>query len=323
VSLKIPFISIIIPLLNEERYLAACLDSLNKLDYPRDKFEIIIVDNGSTDASLDIAGQYEVQIYQHPRVKVGAVRNYGVTKAKGELVVFIDSDCVAEPDWLHRGVASLGERYKAVGGLYLLREHPAWIERYWILKSTRDFTYQTTFVGGCIFIWRDIFNSLGGFDEAMSAGEDTDITQRLKSSGHEINIDPQLSVVHLGYPVTIGSFIKRQMWHSENYYQNFRAALGDKVFLLTNAFMLGFILVLSSPLLGSFSLLTGVLLFATSPLALSAKRILRYKAGDIGVSGMVSVYLVDMLYLVGRVFGALRSLRKAIASGPDQKSTRR
>lgn len=320
---KLPLISIVIPVFNEERYLGACLDSLSKLDYPDEKLEIVLVDNGSTDNTLEIASQYEIEVFLHPGVKVGAVRNYGVVKASGELIVFIDSDCVVETDWLQRGLTSMNEQYGAVGGLYLLREQPAWIERYWILQSARDFAYQTSFVGGCIFIRREVFEAVGGFNEVMSAGEDTDLTQRLREAGYRLKIDPQLSVVHLGYPNTIKSFVKRQMWHSENYYLNFPAVLGDKIFILTNVFLLGFILLLVSPWLGMPTFLVGGLLFGLAPLVLSMKRISRYKVTGMGFSGLLSVYLVDLLYLFGRGLGSLRSLRRAIIPDSERKYARR
>ena len=133
-SRSVPSISVVIPVYNEERYLGACLTSLAKLDYPDSEVEIILVDNGSTDRSLDIAGGYDVKVYECPGVTVGAVRNFGASKATGKLIVFIDSDCVVKPDWLHRGLSSLGEGVDVAGGLYLLRERPSWIERYWILN---------------------------------------------------------------------------------------------------------------------------------------------------------------------------------------------
>lgn len=319
----LPFISIVIPVFNEERYLSSCLDSLCKLDYPNEKLEIILVDNGSTDGTLAIANQYDIGIFLHPDVNVGAVRNYGVVKASGELIVFIDSDCVVETDWLQRGLTSMNEQYGAVGGLYLLREQPAWIERYWILQSARNFAYQTSFVGGCIFIRREAFEAVEGFSEVMSAGEDTDLTQRLRDAGYRLKIDPQLSVVHLGYPDTIISFVRRQMWHSENYYLNFPAVLSDKIFILTNVFLLGFILLLVTPWLGMPTLLVGGLLFGLAPLVLSMKRISRYKVTGMGLFDLLSVYLVDLLYLFGRVLGSLRSLRRAIIHDSKRKYARR
>ena len=220
-------------------------------------------------------------------------------------------------------MSSLGEGVDVVGGLYLLRERPSWIERYWILESSRDIAYQTSLVGGCIYARREAFEAVGGFDEEMSAGEDTDLTMRLRSCGFRVVIDPRLSVVHLGYPDTIKSFVKRQMWHAENYYQNFPSVLGDRVFMLTNVFLVGFLLLPASLLLGVPTLILGLVLFSLAPLVLSAKRLLRYKVTAIGPFGLCSVYLIDGLYLIGRVLGSLRSLRRVVFSNSGSKSARR
>lgn len=104
----LPYVSIVIPVFNEERYLSLCLTSLMSLSYPKDRHEILLVDNGSTDRTLDIArGFGDVAIHVKENVKVGAVRNYGVQKATGTVIVFLDSDCVVNPEWLIDGVRKL------------------------------------------------------------------------------------------------------------------------------------------------------------------------------------------------------------------------
>src|SRR5690554_7672009 len=82
-----PFCSIIIPALNEEKDIAACLTSLSKQTYPRDCYEIIIVDNGSTDLTKAIASKYADHVLEKANCNVGAVRNYGVEKSTGEILI--------------------------------------------------------------------------------------------------------------------------------------------------------------------------------------------------------------------------------------------
>jgi glycosyltransferase involved in cell wall biosynthesis len=315
-----PFVSIVIPVFNEERYIASCLNSLTKLNYPSEKLEIILVDNGSTDRTMEIASTYDIKLYEYPGVKVGAVRNYGASQAKGEIIVFLDSDCVVSTDWISTGLNCLSQNLDAVGGLYLLRNKPAWVERYWILNSGRDFAYQNTFVGGCIFIYHNAFAAVGGFDELMSAGEDTDLTCKLKHAGYKIDIDPKISVIHLGYPETALAFLKRQMWHSENYYQNFPAVLKDKIFLLTNVFFLGLIIMLLSPWLEINLWLTGGSMLTIPPAVLSVKRIARYKLKSIKITDILPIYTLDVLYLTGRICGSIKSLRNLAKRSSIKKS---
>ena len=177
----LPYVSIVIPVFNEERYLSLCLTSLMSLSYPKDRHEILLVDNGSTDRTLEIArGFGEVAIHVKENVKVGAVRNYGVQKATGTVIVFLDSDCVVNPEWLIDGVRKLTANPGSVlGGRYLLRENPSWLEKYWILTAPGRTITQASLLGGCIFITKEIFQNIGGFDERLNAGEDSDLTVRL------------------------------------------------------------------------------------------------------------------------------------------------
>jgi len=315
---NVPFVSIVIPLFNEEQYVADCISALKILDYPRDRYEIIAVDNGSTDRSCDIVRELDVALFSLPDVKVGEVRNFGVAQSRGEIVVFIDSDCVAYKEWLRDGVKQL-ENFDAVGGLVMLRDKPSWIERNWILKSSRDYQYQNTFSGACIFIKRNVFDEIGGFDIHLNSAEDSALTETLRNNGYKIAINPKLNVVHLGYPVTIKDFINRQKWHSADYAKQLNSLIKDKTMLLVLMFLMSLImlmvgLVLMHTMLITLSLVSLVLI----PLVFSVKRVLRYKGISAG-SDIFSVYLVDVFYVVGRMLGLISGLKRLASSSANDK----
>ena len=306
-----PKISIVIPVFNEEQYLAQCLESIQTLDYPLNKLEVLLVDNGSTDKSVDIAKQYGFKVIVKTDVNVGGVRNWGVKNTTGEVIVFLDSDCVVNPNWLKDGIDCL-DGYEAIGGLCLLRDNASWIERGWILNSADNHVYQTTLVGACIFIFREAFNKIDGFDENLTAGEDCDLSERLMSSGRRINIDPRISVIHLGFPNTIMAFIKRQIWHSENCYQRLPKAFLDKTFIITHLYIISaacfFYLVFSStPAMIIKLASTGVIAL---PAVLTLKRTLRHKVKPTQVKIIFMAYMADTLYLIGRSLGAAKSLKR-------------
>jgi glycosyltransferase involved in cell wall biosynthesis len=325
---SVPYVSIVIPVLNEERYLGACLTSIISLRYPKDRHEVLLVDNGSTDRTLEIAqGFSEISIHVKENAKVGAVRNYGVQKSKGDIIVFLDSDCVVSHDWLGVGVSKLiANSDSIVGGLYLLREDPSWLEKYWILTSSGRTITQTTLVGGCIFIPKDIFQKVGGFDEDLNAGEDSDLTVRLKNAQYHVEIDPSLSVVHLGYPSRIRPFIARQLWHSSDYINGLPVTLRDKIFLLTLAFMVGMFGLLGSliflPTPHSIVMVSALLVFL-SPAVLSVKRIIRSQAKYKSLFDYTSIYIVDFIYLIGRALGVLSGIRNRLTFRADAKVGRR
>ena len=100
------FVSVIVPMYNAERTLALCLDGLAAQDHPRDAHEILLVDNGSTDASVSIARRYPgITLLSEPRPGAYAARNHGLRQARGDVIAFTDPDCVPDPSWI-RAIAS-------------------------------------------------------------------------------------------------------------------------------------------------------------------------------------------------------------------------
>jgi len=93
-------VSIIIPTFNEAKYLPLCLKALLSIDYPKEYFEIIVVDNGSTDCSREIAKEYHAKVYRNDLKNVSGLRNLEVKKSVGEIIAFLDADCVVTKNWL-------------------------------------------------------------------------------------------------------------------------------------------------------------------------------------------------------------------------------
>lgn len=316
--------SIIIPAFNEERYIRDCLQSLDRIDFPKEQIEVIVVDNGSVDRTIEFASQFNVKILSILDVKVGDVRNYGASHASGKFLVFLDSDCVVDPDWLKVAYGRLSENNTLVlGGQYLMRDNPSWLEKYWVLNNSRDQIYQTTLVGGCIFINKAVFDELKGFDGKLHSGEDSDLTERLRKAEYHVEIFPKLSVVHLGYPSEILPFIKRQMWHSADYITNFRKSIRDKVFIITLLFIASFFtFVLGAAIHNRAYMVTALIVFLGAPAILSYKRLSRSKTTYNTLKDIFCIYLVDALYLVGRFAGTLLSLRNFLFRTSDKKITR-
>ena len=93
--------SIVVPFRNAERFLEGCIRSLLDQKYPDDRYEILLVDNASSDRSVALARQHPaVRLLHQPQVGAYAARNLGLDHARGEIIAFIDSDCEADPGWL-------------------------------------------------------------------------------------------------------------------------------------------------------------------------------------------------------------------------------
>ncbi|MDS1309934.1 glycosyltransferase [Marinobacter xiaoshiensis] len=309
-----PFCSVIIPAFNEEKDIETCLISLTNQTYPKDRFEIIVVDNGSTDKTKEIAATYADLVLDKPEGNVGAVRNFGITHASGEIIICTDADCVVPPNWIETGVDLLQSNPKhAFGGGLKPRKNAKWVEKYWILNASGCKTQQHALAGSSIFMWKIDFLRLGAFNENVTSGEDSALHAQALANGLEITISSGLSVTHSGCPETTIDFVKRQIWHSENYLYDFRNSLKDKVFWLT-------VIYLFLTISAVFYLLTAeyiLMIFAivsTQALAmiLSLKRIKRSSWSVKNLDEFQKILILDNLYLIGRSTGLLKGLGRLI-----------
>lgn len=316
--------SIVIPAFNEERYIRDCLSSVENLNFPKENFEVIVVDNGSSDKTVGYAALFDVKILSILNVKVGDVRNFGAHHATGKYLVFLDSDCVVDSNWLNIALKRLEEHENiTLGGQYLMRDNPSWLEKYWVLNNSRYHIYQTTLVGGCIFIKKSVFDELGGFNGKLHSGEDSDLTNRLIKAGYDVEIFPQLSVIHLGYPSEILPFIKRQLWHSADYITNFKKSIKDKIFIITLIFAISFFsLIFNIAIFNQNLIALSLIGLLGAPAILSYKRLSRSKTAYNTIIDICCIYLVDFLYLIGRFAGTMISLKNFIFKRSDKKISR-
>lgn len=309
----LPFVSIVLPVFNEERYLDSCLKRLTQVSYPKEKYEIITVDNGSVDNSFQIAKQYADQALVIPDVNVGAVRNFGVKHAKGEVLVFLDSDCLVPSNWLRQGTGLLfAEKKHVYGGNLNLREDPFWIEKFWLLDNNNNKASQHDLLGSCIFILKDAFLDAGGFDESVTSGEDSALSKRLVALGYKVIIDSRIGVVHLGNPTTVAEFVKRQIWHAENYVIAITESLKDKMFWLIIVYFIGVLGLIFSSVTAPERAVFFVIAILCPPAILAAKRIVRSNFKPKSIVDLVSIFFIDNLYLIGRALGIMKGLMKLI-----------
>ena len=309
-----PFCSVVIPAFNEKQDIEASLSSLVNQSYPRDRYEIILVDNGSTDRTPEIASAYADLILSKPDGNVGAVRNFGIASASGSVIICTDADCVVTPDWIGTGVALLEENPQhAFGGGLRPREGARWIEKYWILNESGRSTQQRALMGSSIFMWKKDLEQLGAFNESVTSGEDSDLYERALTSGLLVIISPELSVAHLGCPETPRDFITRQIWHSENYVPDFRNSLKDKVFWLTLAFLGCLTGALFSVFTANYFSAALLLAGGQFPiLILTVKRIKRSAWHIKSLDEIVKILLIDNFYLVGRSIGLLKGIKNKL-----------
>ena len=204
----LPRVSIIVPVRNRPEDIAKCLESLLALDYPSEKREIIVVDDASTDHTARVVAGYPVHLlHSGSRAQAAACRNLGAHQAAGELLAFVDSDCRAAPLWLRELVpvfrdAALG----AVGGLVDAVTGETGLDRYEQVKSSLHLGCRPKrsgpddpffYVPACnLLVRRRPFLRLGGFDPALTVGEDVDFCWRLQQEGWQTAYRPVGRVYH-------------------------------------------------------------------------------------------------------------------------------
>jgi len=204
----VPFISVIVPVHNRPRDIAACLDSLLRLDYPEDKLEIIVVDDASTDDTPDRVSHYPVTLIQNKTNRQAPYcRNIGAVSARGDILAFIDSDCLADRTWLRELVPAFKDlKIAAVGGMvesYYV-ERP--LDRYEQVRSSlkmgswpkRSASNNPFFyVPSCnLLVRHEVFLQAGGFNEQLVVGEDVDLCWRILRLGFHIDYLPSGKVFH-------------------------------------------------------------------------------------------------------------------------------
>jgi glycosyltransferase involved in cell wall biosynthesis len=212
-------VSIVIPALNEERMIGLCLESLAGMDFPRDQFEVLLVDNGSSDRTLEIARSFQsrlnLKILEKAGVKISALRNLGAGQAQGAIVAFLDADCLAPRDWLDRIVELASSREGGVlGAHYLLPENSSWVGRTWHRYHEAEKSGEVSHVpAGDLIMRREDFLRLGGFDAGIQTNEDYELCERVRAAGMKVWASPRIGVVHLGTAQSLRVFFRKQAWH--------------------------------------------------------------------------------------------------------------
>ena len=217
-------VSIVVPVLNAARTLPECLAALDRLD-PQ-PLEIILVDNGSTDGSLQLLRQFSRErtvgstyMIEERQRGPSAARNAGVRIAKGEVIAFTDADCAPKPDWLHHltkpfadsavGATAGGivpapttSTVELVSALYTLRspDRPVYRKQW----SPWEGGYPTANLA----VRRALLEKLGGFDESMMTAEDQDLCARLYAQGLILAFTPDASVSHY-HRSTVGGLVRQ------------------------------------------------------------------------------------------------------------------
>jgi glycosyltransferase involved in cell wall biosynthesis len=248
--------SIIIPANNEEQMIGLCLEHLSRMDFPSDSFEVIVADNGSKDRTVEIARSWSdrltLSVVEKPGVPISAVRNAGAVTAQGQLLAFLDADCLAPTHWLKTAEALLQESGSGIVGAHVrIPPDSTWVPRCWFDDEHSNVRGDASYVpSGNVLMSKAAFDRIGGFDESLETNEDYEICQRAKKFGYPVRTYPELEVIHLRTPQTLSGFYRKQKWHGMHVFrvflENLPALYNARVVFFALYTLVGLLLVLAA-----------------------------------------------------------------------------
>ena len=232
-------ISVVVPVFNKAQLLRQSLDSIVAAANRDGDTELFFVDHGSTDGSYELLRAYsgDAAVRQLRGGTIATVRNEGARHSRGELLSFIDCDCVVPAEYFR----TLRQVFESSGagatGCECDIPTPAhWTEQTWHALHALDSDGFCHYVNSANFaVRRAVFTQVGGFDERLTTGEDTDICRRIREAGHQIFEARRLSVVHLANPKSVRSFFQKQKWHGASVLSGSSTLLRTKATLMVFA----------------------------------------------------------------------------------------
>ena len=230
-----PFVSVVIPCRNEEKFIGRCLDSIVANDYPKDRLEILIVNGASTDKTREIVEGYSkkypfIKLLENPKITTPISMNIGVKNAKGDIIMITGAHSTYNPDYISKSVRYL-EDYGAdnVGGALVTKPAVGTYSARAIALALSSFfgtggasfrvggglaaqagkpRWVDTAFGGCFR--KEVFRKIGYFNENLTRSQDMEFSIRLHKAGGKILFAPDISTTY--YPkTTFGSFFKHNI----------------------------------------------------------------------------------------------------------------
>ena len=212
--------SVIVPSYNSSSTIRSCLSSLLNQSLSKEDYEIIVVDDGSTDNTRSIIMEFPVKYLWQPNSGPAAARNHGAREAKGSIILFTDSDCVPAYDWIEEMVkpfksadiiavkGAYGTYQKSLVARFAQVEFQ---ERFELLMKAESIDMVDTYSAA---FRHDTFRQHGGFDESfpVANNEDTDLSYKLSLTGNRMVFNPMAVVFHLRHPDTIYKYFRQKFW---------------------------------------------------------------------------------------------------------------
>jgi cellulose synthase/poly-beta-1,6-N-acetylglucosamine synthase-like glycosyltransferase len=212
-------ISVVVPAYNAEKTLSACLEALLDQTAPREAYEIIVVDDGSTDRTRQIAEAYGVCVVAEANQGAASARNLGAQNARGDIVLFIDADSVPDKKWIQAMAAPFTDPTIAgASGQKKTRQQNIWAR---LVQLEYDFKYDRMsahtaidFVDSSTAAYRrEVLLDNGGFDSTLMEAEDTELSYRLSERGYRLVLIREAVTYHT-HPESLSHYLRRKFQYA-------------------------------------------------------------------------------------------------------------
>lgn len=216
----IPKVSLLIAMRNESEYIERCINSILHLDYPPEKYEVFIMDGGSTDTSRDIvnrmiAGYGNFLLVDNPGIIQSRAWNIGLKKATGEIIGIMSAHSEIAPDYVNNLVETIQRTGADMVGGPTVAFSEGWIAESIALAlnspfgvgdanfhyTTKEMETDTVFMGACN---REVYSQIGGFDEELIRNQDDEFSYRLRSHGGRIICNPGIRSLYFNRTSLVG-----------------------------------------------------------------------------------------------------------------------
>lgn len=201
--MKKPFVSVIVPVYNDSKRIEICIKKLLNQTYPKNKYEIIVVDNISTDNTPRVIKKYPVKLFFEKNIQSSyAARNKGLEKAKGEIIAFTDSDCQPTETWLENGVNSMiKNKADLVAGKvsFIFKNENDPYEIYDSISNIQQkkkVSLRGEAATANLFTKKKVFEKVGLFPNNVKSGGDATWTGRASRAGHKIVYEKSAELFH-------------------------------------------------------------------------------------------------------------------------------
>jgi succinoglycan biosynthesis protein ExoA len=212
--MNLPYVTVLLPIRNEEKSIESCLQAVLRQDYPADRMEIIIADGLSQDRTREIVARFQEKhsnllLIDNPGLIVPTGLNAALTKAQGEIIVRVDGHTIIEPDYVRECVNALqrqpadnvGGKMNAIGrtafgnAVAVATSSPFGVGSARFHYSNNEEFVDTVYMGA----WRrDVFERIGLFDEELIRDQDDEFNYRLREHGGRILLTPKIKSQYTG-----------------------------------------------------------------------------------------------------------------------------